>query len=94
MASIICFTLLGIKGPYPLDRSTVYWPNPVNRFPSGDSVGGQILNMFNSESAKPYISTGESALESADLEPESADSTADPPVSMCRQVGAIQNCRF
>ena len=35
------------KGPYPLDG----WNRPitVDRFPSGDSVGGEILNMFNTE---------------------------------------------
>ena len=46
------------KGLYPLEHSTVAQPEPcvlsgdsirailVGRLPSGDSVGGQILNMF------------------------------------------------
>ena len=38
--------------PYPLDN--VQLPNsnrlvPVGRFPSGDSVGGQISNLFNTD---------------------------------------------
>ena len=68
------------KGPYPLGPCII-----------GDSVGDQILNMFDKESqqtlrrvaddygelADPYIPTGVSALESADSALESADSSAN-----------------
>ena len=62
-------------------------PTRVGRFQSSDSVGGQILSMFNKddyvELADDYIPTGRSALESANSELESANSSvvsnADPP---------------
>ena len=81
------------KGPYPLER-----------LPSGDSVGGQILNIFNMDSQPTLQRVGrqlwrvgqrlhnacthtpiveelalDSALESADYSPESADYNANPP---------------
>ena len=46
----------------------------VSRFPSADSSGSRILNMFNRES-QPIIT--ESVVESADSVVESADSTAN-----------------
>ena len=58
-------------------------PILVRQLPSGDSVGGQILNMFDMDSrlmimdSQLMIPTGASVLESADLELELADSSAD-----------------
>ena len=66
-------------------------PMEIDRFPSGDSVGSQILNMFNTdgqptlsrvgchygESVKNNIPTDGLLLTSVDSELESADSSAD-----------------
>ena len=46
----------------------------VGQFPSADSIGSRILNMFNRES-RPFFP--ESVVESTDSVVESADSTAD-----------------
>ena len=57
----------------------------------GGSIGDEILNMFNTESANDYgesakndiMSVLESALESADYSSKTADSNADPPKLVC-----------
>ena len=77
------------QGPY-VDSGDGNRLSLVSQFPSGDSVGGQILNMCDKESrptlwrvddyeesADSYIPTGVSVLESADSELESANSSAE-----------------
>ena len=71
---------MGLKGPYPLDESA------VARQESADSSQWSKFNIKlvkYGKSANDYIPTGGSALESADSElgsaDSSADSNADPP---------------